>query len=74
MTSATIPGLDNAPTKHAGLLSWVREVAELTQPERVVFADGSVAEYQRPTRGRRHLHRVECTGQAGFLPGPLGAL
>ena len=47
MTSATIPGLDNAPTKHAGLLSWVREVAELTQPERVVFADGSVAEYQR---------------------------
>jgi len=47
MTSATIPGLDNAPTKHAGLLSWVREVAELTQPDRVVFADGSVAEYQR---------------------------
>jgi phosphoenolpyruvate carboxykinase (GTP) len=47
MTSATIPGLDNAPTKHAGLLSWVREVAELTGPDRVVFADGSVAEYQR---------------------------
>jgi phosphoenolpyruvate carboxykinase (GTP) len=67
MTSATIPGLDNAPTKHAGLLSWVREVAELTGPDRVVFADGSVAEYQ-------HLHRVECTRQAGFLPGPLGAL
>ena len=47
MTSATIPGLDNAPTKHAGLLSWVREVAELTQPDRVVFADGSVEEYER---------------------------
>jgi phosphoenolpyruvate carboxykinase (GTP) len=29
------------------LLSWVQEVAELTQPDRVVFADGSDAEYQR---------------------------
>jgi phosphoenolpyruvate carboxykinase (GTP) len=47
MTSATIPGLDNAPTKHDGLLAWVREVAELTQPDRVVFADGSEAEYRR---------------------------
>ena len=47
MTSATIPGLDNAPTKHAGLLGWVREVAELTQPDRVVFADGSAEEYER---------------------------
>ena len=47
MTSATIPGLENAPTTHAVLLSWVREVAELTQPDRVVFADGSDEEYQR---------------------------
>ena len=47
MTSATIPGLENAPTTHDGLLSWVREVAELTQPDRVVFADGSDEEYQR---------------------------
>ena len=47
MTSATIPGLDTAPTKHQGLLDWVREVAELTQPDRVVFADGSEDEYQR---------------------------
>ncbi len=47
MTSATIPGLDNAPTAHAGLLGWVREVAELTQPDRVVFADGSAEEYER---------------------------
>lgn len=47
MTAATIPGLDNAPTKHAGLLAWVREVAELTQPDRVVFADGSDEEFER---------------------------
>nr|WP_313776897.1 phosphoenolpyruvate carboxykinase (GTP) [Mycobacterium sp.] len=49
MTSATIPGLDTAPTMHQGLLAWVREVAELTQPDRVVFADGSEAEFERLT-------------------------
>ncbi len=47
MTAATIPGLDSAPTKHEGLLAWVREVAELTQPDRVVLADGSDEEYDR---------------------------
>jgi phosphoenolpyruvate carboxykinase (GTP) len=47
MTSATIPGLDTAPTKHEGLLAWIQEVAELTQPDRVVFADGSEEEFDR---------------------------
>jgi phosphoenolpyruvate carboxykinase (GTP) len=47
MTSATIPGLDTAPTNHQGLLSWVEEVAELTKPDRVVFADGSDEEFAR---------------------------
>ncbi|MGE2726367.1 phosphoenolpyruvate carboxykinase (GTP) [Mycolicibacterium pulveris] len=47
MTAATIPGLDTAPTKHKGLLAWVQEVAELTQPDRVVFTDGSDEENAR---------------------------
>jgi phosphoenolpyruvate carboxykinase (GTP) len=46
---ATVPGLDAAPTTHPRLLAWVREVAELTKPERVVWCDGSAAEWTRLT-------------------------
>ena len=50
MTTTTIPGLEGqAPTDHAELLAWVAEVAELTQPDRVVFADGSDAEWDQLT-------------------------
>jgi phosphoenolpyruvate carboxykinase (GTP) len=44
-----IPGLDEAPTKHAGLLAWVREVAEMTQPDRVHWCDGSDEEWDALT-------------------------
>ena len=48
MTS-TIPGLDTAPTTHPRLLAWVRETAELTQPERIEWVDGSPEEWTRIT-------------------------
>jgi len=47
MTAVAIPGLDKAPTSHSGVLAWVREVAELTTPDRVVWCDGSDEEAER---------------------------
>jgi phosphoenolpyruvate carboxykinase (GTP) len=49
MTATTEQGIDNAPTRNARLLSWVREVAELTTPERIVWCDGSDEEWDRMT-------------------------
>ena len=49
MTHKIVPGLEQAPTKHAKLLEWVREIATLTEPDRVYWCDGSDNEWTRLT-------------------------
>src|ERR687897_807273 len=44
-TATTATGLEDAPTSHPRLLAWVTSVAELAQPERVHWCDGSDAEW-----------------------------
>jgi len=50
MSSTTIPGFADAPTKNKKLLSWVQEVAELTTPDRISWCDGSDEEWNRLTQ------------------------
>ncbi|MGA0208907.1 MAG: phosphoenolpyruvate carboxykinase, partial [Candidatus Nanopelagicales bacterium] len=45
-----IPGMYPAPTRNKQLLEWVEEVAELTQPDRIEWCDGSPEEWERLTR------------------------
>jgi phosphoenolpyruvate carboxykinase (GTP) len=42
------PGMNVPPhVKHRKLISWVLDIARLTQPDRIVWADGSQQEYDR---------------------------
>jgi phosphoenolpyruvate carboxykinase (GTP) len=50
VSSSTIPGFADAPTKNKRLLAWVQEVAELTSPDRIEWCDGSDAEWDRLTK------------------------
>ena len=62
-------------TKHAKLVSWVNEIAELTQPDAIHWCDGSAEEYDspRPAAGRRRDLREALRRQAAEqLPGALG--
>src|ERR1700684_4000883 len=52
MSQRSVPGLEPAPTKHAKLLEWVREIAALTEPDRVRWCDGSEAEWTELTEDR----------------------
>jgi len=49
MSQPNVPGLESAPTNNQKLVKWVREVAQLTQPDRVVWCDGSEEEWNRLT-------------------------
>jgi phosphoenolpyruvate carboxykinase (GTP) len=40
-----VPRNKRAPTRHARLLSWVEELAELTEPQAIHWCDGSDQEY-----------------------------
>lgn len=47
LTAEAEQSINNAPTNYTELVQWVREIAELTQPDRIVWADGSQEEYDR---------------------------
>ncbi len=48
LVGASAPG-GTAPTRHARLLAWVRQVAELTTPDEIVWCTGSRDEWERLT-------------------------
>ncbi|HLT11947.1 MAG TPA: phosphoenolpyruvate carboxykinase (GTP), partial [Micromonosporaceae bacterium] len=49
----------HAPTRHARLLAWVREVATLTTPDRIVWCDGSDREWNELIRELLNAGTIE---------------
>ena len=49
LTPEARQSLENPPTDYRELVDWVREIAELAQPERIHWADGSEAEWAQLT-------------------------
>ncbi|MEV6333875.1 phosphoenolpyruvate carboxykinase (GTP) [Nocardia vinacea] len=50
MTDRSVSTLaTQAPTRHPGIIAWVREIAELTAPDRIIWCDGSRQEWDRLT-------------------------
>ncbi|MEU3165880.1 phosphoenolpyruvate carboxykinase (GTP) [Streptosporangium sp. NPDC006930] len=47
--SVTVDATAVSPTSHEELAGWVKEIAELTQPDRIEWCDGSEAEWTRLT-------------------------
>jgi len=48
-TGAVQTGIENAPTRNKQILEWVEEIAELAQPDRIEWCDGSQEEWDRLT-------------------------
>ncbi|MFJ4673901.1 phosphoenolpyruvate carboxykinase (GTP) [Kitasatospora purpeofusca] len=49
MSDQVVRDTEEVPTTHDGLLSWVREIAELTRPDRIEWCDGSPDAWRRLT-------------------------
>jgi phosphoenolpyruvate carboxykinase (GTP) len=49
MSTSATPGLFPAPTENKRLIAWIEEVAQLTQPDRIQWCDGSDAEWTQLT-------------------------